>query len=236
MHILGAEFVRSAAGAADFPRDPLPQIAMVGRSNVGKSTLINALARTRLARTSAAPGKTRLINIYRVQAGAAAGTRFYLVDLPGYGYARGGDASRAGFDQLVAEYFVHPAPGTIQAGGTVARHRPGGAARGYGPAAVLHIVDARHPGLEADVAAMDWLRTTGRPVVAVASKIDKLSQAERRRATREWTEALNVPIVPISATTGEGLKELWTQISRLLNTPVPRSSGPTAPTSPASNG
>jgi len=83
---IAAEFIVSAAGSRDFPGDGLPEIAMVGRSNVGKSSLINALTRQRLARTSAEPGKTRLANIYRVARGAAA--PFYLVDLPGYGYAR----------------------------------------------------------------------------------------------------------------------------------------------------
>src|ERR671930_2486909 len=82
-----AEFVTSAAGAGDFPRDRLPEVALVGRSNVGKSSLINALVRKPLARTSAAPGKTRLANFYRVQRGTS--PPLYLVDLPGYGYARG---------------------------------------------------------------------------------------------------------------------------------------------------
>ena len=86
---IAAEFVTSAASAArTFPQDGLPEVAMVGRSNVGKSSLINALLRQRVARTSAAPGKTRLANVYRVSRGASA--PFYLVDLPGYGYARGG--------------------------------------------------------------------------------------------------------------------------------------------------
>ena len=83
---ISAEFVTSAAGASDFPRDRLAEVALVGRSNVGKSSLINALVKRKVARTSAAPGKTRLANFYRVQRGSA--RAFYLVDFPGYGYAR----------------------------------------------------------------------------------------------------------------------------------------------------
>lgn len=206
------EFQTSAAAGADLPRDGLPQVALVGRSNVGKSSLINALTRSRVARTSAAPGKTRLLNVYRVEAPGFASPRFYLVDLPGYGYARGGAAAAAGFDRLVGEYFALPA---------ATREAPQGAP--LGPTIVVHVVDARHPGLDADVQALRWLQAQDRPVLAVASKIDKLTRAERQRAERDWTTALNVPVLPFSAATGEGLDQLWTQISRLLSSrPSPR--------------
>ena len=98
-----ASFVTSVAGPGGFPREALPEITFIGRSNVGKSSLINALTRVALARTSAAPGKTRLANYYRLQREGEA--PFFLVDLPGYGYARGGQKAAAEFDALVRAYF-----------------------------------------------------------------------------------------------------------------------------------
>src|SRR5437764_9516537 len=98
-----ASFVRSAASVDDLPRDGAAELALVGRSNVGKSSLINALVRQRMARSSAAPGKTRLANVYRVARGTA--QPFYLVDLPGYGYARGGAAAAREFEALTASLF-----------------------------------------------------------------------------------------------------------------------------------
>jgi GTP-binding protein len=204
VNVLAAEFVRSAVAAPDFPRDPVPQVAFVGRSNVGKSSLINALVRRRIARTSAAAGKTRHVNIYRVSLEGPGIERLYLVDLPGYGYARGGASSAQTFEVLTREYFgCPPAP--------LGRH---GAP--LGPTAAIHVLDARHPGLESDRAAAEWLQQQGPPAATVASKIDKLSRAERARTVREWQESLEVPILPVSAVTGEGLNELWKVITRLL--------------------
>ena len=180
---------------------------MVGRSNVGKSTLINALSKRRVARTSAAPGKTRLVNLYLVETSHRDLRRCYLVDLPGYGYARGGDASRAEFDRLVRLYYAHPPHGHPLAADV------------YGPAATLVLVDARHPGLAADVAAVSWIAAVGRPYMVVATKVDKLSRAERTDALHAWSEALHCPVEPISSVTGEGLDALWTTISRTLSNP-----------------
>jgi GTP-binding protein len=235
VHVVEAEFITSAADARGVPYDA-PHLAMVGRSNVGKSTLINALLKRRLARTSAAAGKTRLLNFYRVTFDRFAPvSRLYLVDLPGYGYARGGEEAQESFRVLLEGYF-------------------GGASS---PAAVLQLVDARHPGLPQDVAAWDWIRTftthaarnddTGtasHPLTAavVATKIDKLSRADRRRALDTWTRQLNAPVLPVSAATGEGMTDLWTLIVRLLRPqpaphptphPTPRQpSGPSESNSP----
>jgi GTP-binding protein len=197
---VSAEFVTSAARAEDTPRDGLPQLALVGRSNVGKSTLINALTKKRLARTSAKPGKTRLANIYRIDGGRDA--RFYLVDLPGYGYARGGEVSQREFQALAAGYFALRA-------------------EGRGPDAALLVLDARHPGLEADVDARAWLAGEDVPTIVAVNKIDKLSRAERARTARQHAEAMDGPVVEISADRGEGLDELWQQIAKKLRRPHP---------------
>jgi GTP-binding protein len=188
---IAATFVTSAASAAGLPGDGLPEIALVGRSNVGKSTLINALVRQRIARTSAAPGKTRLANVYRVARGAA--PPMYLVDLPGYGYARGGDAAAREFDALTQAYLGRERGGT----------------------AALLLVDARHPGLDSDRSAWVWLQSTVERSAIVATKIDKLSRAERQRAIRACEAAFEHPVLPVSAVTGEGLDQLWTLIDRI---------------------
>jgi GTP-binding protein len=199
------DLLRSAARAADLPRDPLPQIAVVGRSNVGKSSLINALVKRAIARTSAAPGKTRLINLYVIAlAPGAPLDRFYLVDLPGYGYARGGAPSQEAFETLTREYFACPPAAVAERGKPV------------GPTAVLQLVDIRHPGLAPDVAAHEWLTTLDRPYAVIATKSDKLSRAERSRALAQWKNSLNTPVQPVSAASGEGMEDLWTLIVRLL--------------------
>lgn len=192
-----AEFVTSAAGAGSFPKEELPEIAFVGRSNVGKSSLINALVRATVARTSAAPGKTRLANYYRLQREGEA--PFYLVDLPGYGYARGGPEAAAEFDRLATTYF----------------HREG--REGHSPLrGVLLLVDSRHPGLDSDRRTRAWLEALGLTFTVVASKIDKLTQRERQQHLRELEAHHQGPVLPLSAVTGEGLDELWKLIASLL--------------------
>jgi GTP-binding protein len=231
-----AEFVRSASGAADCPNDGLPEVALVGRSNVGKSSLINALVGRRVARTSAAPGKTRLANIYWIQRGTA--TALYLVDLPGYGYARGGEASARDFEVLTGAYFGRRArKGPERQEGGRQRLRPSrgedtqirsegsasGRAGGGAPVPVrkrlagLLLVDSRHPGLQKDAEAWSWLRTIADEAAIVATKIDKLARGQRIRAMGELESVFHTSVLPVSAVTGEGLDELWKLIDRLAN-------------------
>lgn len=199
-----AEFVTSVVDASAIPRRQLPEVALVGRSNVGKSSLINALVRQRLARTSAAPGKTRLINLYRVTVGN--GTPRLLVDLPGYGYARGGATAAAAFEALTQSYF--------------------GRASAHGQMGALLLVDARHPGLEHDRAAWQWLQSVVTNVAVVATKIDKLPRGQRIRAVRELESVFEDAVLPVSAVTGEGLDELWKLIDRLPSSPNPHRLSP----------
>jgi GTP-binding protein len=207
-----AVFVTSAAAATDLPRDGLAEIALVGRSNVGKSSLINALVRQRVARTSAAPGKTRLANVYRVVRGG--GAPFYLLDLPGYGYARAPKAARgSGTSAEARQASAAEFEAIVRA---VFQRAPAG----------LLLVDARHPGLESDGAAWTWMREAAGTSAVVATKIDKLGRGERIRALRTFESVLATSVLPVSAVTGEGLDELWTLIDRILSSSHPRHNRP----------
>ena len=198
MKILSAEFVTSAARADGIPDDGLAQIAVAGRSNVGKSTLLNALVRRKLARTSAAPGKTRLANIFRVTVEGGPGGpgkwALYLVDLPGYGYARGGEDAARELAQVAQGYF---------AGSERAKR------------ASLLLVDSRHPGLELDRQAHAWLFANAEPPQIVATKIDKLSRSERVQNLKAIERVFGSAPLPVSAAGGEGLDELWKLIAKV---------------------
>ncbi len=207
---IAAEFVTSVVDASAIPGRQIPEVALIGRSNVGKSSLINALVRQRLARTSAAPGKTRLINLYRVTVGN--GSPRLLVDLPGYGYARGGTAAAAEFQALTESYF--------------------GRASAHGQVGALLLVDARHPGLASDRAAWQWLQAVVDHTAVVATKIDKLPQGRRIRAVRELESVFEDAVLPVSSVTGEGLDELWKLIDRLPNSPKPHRPSPPRATPP----
>jgi len=167
---------------------------MVGRSNVGKSSLINALVKQKIARTSAAPGKTRLVNYYLIESQIPGQQPLYLVDLPGYGYARGGHESVEAFEQLTQAYFD---PSTRE------ERRVAG---------VLQLVDSRHPGLPQDAAGYAWLLAVQAPVAIVATKIDKLNRSEQAKTMRALKKTYDSPVLPVSAFEGDGLDEIWKTI------------------------
>lgn len=201
----------AAGGRADgVPRDGIPQVALAGRSNVGKSTLINALCRQKIARTSAAPGKTRLANIYRVDFESTGKRTVYLVDLPGYGYARGGEDSAKELAAVAESYFAERRSSP--------ERRPSADRRAASADIALLLVDARHPGLAADVHAFEWLQRTAVTPHIVGTKVDKLSRSERTRNFRELEQVFGSAAVPVSAQSGEGLDELWRLIARLART------------------
>jgi len=204
LKLLNADFVTSAARADGIPRDEVARVALAGRSNVGKSSLINALCRSKIARTSAAPGKTRLLNFYRItmEGGPGGPGRWpvYLVDLPGYGYARGGDDAAAELAGIAQEYYAD----------TSSRER----------SATMLLVDSRHPGLESDIAAAGWLDRMDVAYHVVATKIDKLARSERAKNLKTLETTFGTAPLPISATSGEGMDELWRTIARLARNAV----------------
>lgn len=198
MKIHAAEFLVSAVSPAQYPRQPLPEVAFAGRSNVGKSSLINTLVHRRgLVKTSATPGKTRAINFFLINA------RFLLVDLPGYGYARVPREIRASWQPMVETYLQQR--DTLRA--------------------VVHIVDLRHPPTEQDRQLRDWLRQQGVVVVMVATKADKIKPGRRTGHVEEVRRGLAMPaeesLLLFSARSREGRFQLWRRLETLL-VPMPR--------------
>lgn len=185
------EWDRAAHIESQFPADGRPQVAFAGRSNVGKSSLLNALFGQRLAQVSGTPGKTRSINFYRVD------DRFYLVDLPGYGYAKRAQTERAKFSALIGRFL---------------ENNP--ALRG-----VAHLVDIRHVPGALDVRVSGYLRELEPVLLTVLTKADKLSRgagaASRQSAAKEL-ELDPTTLLPFSVIDGRGHKELWTWILSLM--------------------
>lgn len=194
MKIENAEFVRSVTQGDQLIRDGLPEIAFVGRSNVGKSSLMNRLlGRKGLARTSSTPGRTQSVNYFLVD------RRFYFVDLPGYGWAKASKEDRRRWAALMDRYL----------GQTGAR------------SLLVQLIDGKVGATDLDCQASEYVRSLGHSPVVVATKIDKVPQSRRARGIKTIHQSLELAadtaVLPVSAVSGEGIKQVWNQILAFLD-------------------
>jgi len=186
MKVKSAEFLKSAMLPEQFPRDGRPEFAFAGRSNVGKSSLLNRLLNRRgLAKTSSTPGKTQTINFFSVN------NAFYLVDLPGYGYARVPRDVKQKWHKAMNDYLADRPPLRL----------------------VVQLVDSRHPPSYKDAEMLALLETAKVPALIVATKIDKVAKSQRPSNIKAIYKALELDedalVIPFSAVTGEGVHEIW---------------------------
>ncbi|HBR03964.1 MAG TPA: YihA family ribosome biogenesis GTP-binding protein [Ruminiclostridium sp.] len=193
MIIKKAEFIITAVDPLGYPDNGWPEIALAGRSNVGKSSLINALLnRKAIARVGNTPGKTRVINFYNVNDG------LMLVDLPGYGYAKVSKAEKKSWGKLAETYLA--VRKTLRT--------------------ILLLVDIRHEPTEDDCIMMDYIRQTGRAPVIVATKADKISRVEYKKQTDMIRTVLNlaedIRVIPFSSIKRIGIEEVWSAIENIM--------------------
>ncbi|MFZ5876691.1 MAG: ribosome biogenesis GTP-binding protein YihA/YsxC [Nitrospirota bacterium] len=193
MLVRDAEFIRACVHPKDFPRTGWPEIAFVGRSNVGKSSLLNALlGRKRLAKISATPGKTQTVNFFAVNKSV------FFVDLPGYGYAKVPQAVQRAWRSFIEAYLSER--DTLRA--------------------VVLLVDARHPPTELDAAMHHWLASYRVPEIVVATKADQVPRGRRRDAQERIAATLGLAeresVVFVSSQTGEGRPSLWARIDEAV--------------------
>jgi GTP-binding protein len=190
MRITSAEFLKSALWETDWPRDHTPEVAFLGRSNVGKSSLINSLLGVRgLARASNTPGRTQLLNFFLIN------DQFRFVDLPGYGYAKAPKAIKAEWSQAAEEFLAKREQLVLS----------------------IHIVDSRHEPSKQDLQLHEWLVHHHKPHLIVATKSDKLSNNELRQNIKRVASVFRTEQVLIySATKKRGRDELWGAIEKSL--------------------
>ena len=192
ININNSNIAMTVGNAKQFPRDPRPEVALSGRSNVGKSSLINTmLGRKSLARVSSTPGKTITINYYDID------KQLYLVDLPGYGYAKRSQEYKRSWSSLTEDYFLkNPSADAIKL--------------------VVQLIDVRVGPTDDDIMMINWLIDCGVPFIVVATKADKLSKSELRRQLDSFEEnyfkGTGISVLPFSSVTRDGKDELWSKI------------------------
>jgi GTP-binding protein len=184
------QFLLSAMAPDQFPSPSVPEIAFLGRSNVGKSSLLNALAGEKAAKVSSTPGRTRAINFFALN-DESERSRLVFADLPGYGYAKISKSISAEWPSFIEPYLAEREPLGL----------------------CVCLVDSNVPPQKRDAQLLDWLRSVDRIFVVVATKVDRLSGNERTRNLAALRKGLEIDaILPVSAKTGAGIKELWAQI------------------------
>lgn len=193
MKIRSCEFIISAVSRKQYPEDEIPEIALAGRSNVGKSSLINMLLnRKKLARTSSTPGKTQTINYYKIN------DEFHLVDLPGYGYARVSKTSKEEWGKIIETYLT-------------TREKL---------VEVILLIDIRHKPTQQDVQMYNWIRHFGFKGIVVATKLDKIKRSQRKKQISLIRKTLEMNkediLVPVSSMNREGKEELWETICNVF--------------------
>jgi GTP-binding protein len=191
MKITSAEFLKSSFQVSDWPAGELPEIAFMGRSNVGKSSLINSLLSTRgLARTSSTPGRTQSLNFFLIN------RRFRFVDLPGFGYARVPKALKSSWGEMVSSYLAMRQQLVLS----------------------IHIVDSRHEPTTLDLQLHEWLQHSAKPRIIVATKSDKLSNNELKESLRRVKRVFSEDsVLTFSARTGRGGNEIWRVIEERIS-------------------
>lgn len=193
MKVTKAEIVISAVAEAQYPDDNLPEIVLLGRSNVGKSTFVNTLIERRsLARTSSQPGKTQTMNFYRIN------DLFHFVDMPGYGYAKASKTEREKWGKMIEKYL---------------RNREN-------VALIFQLIDSRHEPSEDDRLMYEWLVYYGLNPLIVSTKADKLSKTNQKKAISRVARSLNLKndreVILFSAETKLGKEEVWEHIEKVL--------------------
>jgi GTP-binding protein len=184
------QFLLSALSAAQFPAEDVPEIAFLGRSNVGKSSLLNTLVGDKAAKVSQTPGRTRAINFFAIL-DQSQRRKLVFADLPGYGYAKISKSISAGWPAFIEPYLASRATLSL----------------------CVCLVDSNVPPQRSDAQLLDWLRSEGRAFVVAATKIDRLSGNERTRNLLALKKGLDLEeLLPVSAKTGYGIKELWSRI------------------------
>jgi len=194
MKVTSAEYVKSAMTPDQFPRDRRPEFAFAGRSNVGKSSLLNRLLNHRgLAKTSGTPGKTQTINFFDVN------KRIYFVDLPGYGFAKVPKAVKTAWNRVMGAYLADREPLKM----------------------VVQLLDARHMPTQNDLDMLELLDNAEVPTLIVATKIDKLKRSERAARLTAIRQKLELDgdalVIPFSSVTGEGVRPVWDVIDGLIS-------------------